>query len=34
MESKKYKWETSYTWVLIVNAIYVILFYIIMKSFS
>jgi hypothetical protein len=34
MESKKYKWETSYTWVLIANAIYIILFYIIMKSFS
>ncbi|MBP1839944.1 hypothetical protein J2Z57_001991 [Formosa algae] len=29
----KQTWKRSYTWVLIANAIYIILFYIIMKAF-
>jgi phosphotransferase system glucose/maltose/N-acetylglucosamine-specific IIC component len=32
--SQKYKWETIYTIVLVVNAIYFILFYFLMNTFS
>lgn len=31
---EKYIWKKSYTLVLIINAIYIILFYFIMKTFS
>ncbi len=31
---EKYIWKKSYTLVLIVNAIYIILFYFVMKTFS
>lgn len=31
---EKYIWKKSYTLVLIANAIYIILFYFIMKTFS
>mgnify|MGYP005833237313 CR=1 FL=1 len=30
---EKYHWKKSYTWVLLANAIYIVLFYLIMKSF-
>ena len=29
----KQTWKPIYTWVLVANAVYIILFYIIMKSF-
>ncbi len=32
-EKEKYIWKKSYTIVLVVNAIYIILFYLLMKSF-
>ncbi len=31
---EKYHWKKSYTIVLIANALYILLFYFIMKSFS
>ena len=34
MEKQKYIWKKEYTVVLIVNAIYIVLFYVIMKNFS
>jgi len=34
MDTKKYTWQKIYTWVLIANAVYLILFYILMKYFS
>lgn len=33
-EEPKYTWQKLYTWVLVANAIYIVLFYIIMKFFS
>gem|GEM_PF-2050980 len=30
-QTKKYEWKPIYAWLLIVNAIYIILFYLIMK---
>lgn len=27
-------WKKSYTWILIINAIYIILFYLLMKTYS
>lgn len=32
-EKASYKWEKFYTIILLVNALYVLLFYLIMKSF-
>ncbi|REE79752.1 hypothetical protein BX611_2648 [Lutibacter oceani] len=34
MEQPKYVWKKEYTVVLIMNAVYIILFYLIMTSFS
>jgi hypothetical protein len=34
MEKQKYVWKKVYTVVLVANAIYIVLFYIIMKNFS
>jgi hypothetical protein len=34
MEKQKYVWKKEYTVVLIVNAVYIVLFYVIMKNFS
>jgi hypothetical protein len=34
MEQQKYVWKKVYTVVLVANAIYIVLFYIIMKNFS
>ncbi|PRZ20633.1 hypothetical protein BC624_1118 [Flavobacterium granuli] len=35
METKKDKpWKKSYTWVLLANAIYITIFYLIMKLYS
>ena len=34
MSEPKYKWKSEYTVVLVANAAYIILFYIIMKTFS
>jgi hypothetical protein len=35
MEAKKIKtWKKSYTWVLAVNAIYILIFYLIMQLYS
>lgn len=35
METKKIKnWKKNYTWVLIMNAIYILIFYLIMKLYS
>jgi hypothetical protein len=34
MEKQKYIWKKEYTVVLIANAVYIVLFYVIMKSFS
>lgn len=35
MESKKGKtWKKNYTWVLLANAIYITIFYLIMKLYS
>lgn len=35
METKKNKiWKKNYTWVLIMNAIYILIFYLIMKLYS
>lgn len=31
---KEKKWKTDYTWVLIANAIYILVFYLIMKLYS
>jgi len=33
-ETKKYTWQKLYTWVLVANAFYVVIFYLIMKLFS
>jgi len=30
---EKYHWKKSYTWLLVANAIYVILFYLFMNAF-
>lgn len=32
-EPIKQHWKRSYTWVLIANAVYIIIFYLIMKAF-
>ena len=32
--SQKYEWKSIYTIVLVVNAVYIILFYILMNTFS
>ena len=34
LETPKYSWKTSYTIVLIMNAIYILLFYLLMQLFS
>lgn len=34
MEQQKYVWKKVYTVVLVVNAMYIVLFYLIMKNFS
>jgi hypothetical protein len=34
MEKQKYVWKKVYTVVLVANAIYIVLFYVIMKNFS
>jgi len=34
MEKQKYVWKKEYTVVLIANAFYIVLFYVIMKNFS
>lgn len=34
MNSEKYQWKPAYTWLLIANAIYVLIFYFVMNSFS
>jgi len=34
MEKQKYIWKKEYTVVLIVNVVYIVLFYVIMKNFS
>jgi len=35
METKKTKnWKKNYTWVLVANAIYILIFYLIMKLYS
>jgi hypothetical protein len=34
MEKQKYVWKKEYTVVLIVNVVYIVLFYVIMKNFS
>ena len=35
METKKTKtWKKSYTWVLVANAIYILVFYLIMQLYS
>lgn len=34
MIPEKYRWKSAYTWLLIANAIYVLIFYFIMNSFS
>ena len=35
MEAKKNKiWKKNYTWVLVANAIYIFIFYLIMKLYS
>ena len=34
MEQQKYVWKKVYTVVLVANAIYIVLFYLIMKNFS
>lgn len=30
----KLKWKAAYTWVLVVNAVYIVFFYLLMKIFS
>jgi|Marorgknorr_s2lv_3_1036020.scaffolds.fasta_scaffold00281_2 hypothetical protein len=32
--SQKYEWKSIYTMVLVVNTVYIILFYILMNTFS
>ncbi len=34
METEKYTWQKLYTWVLIANAVYIFLFYLLMQLFS
>lgn len=34
MEKQKYVWKKEYTLVLLANAVYIVLFYVIMKIFS
>lgn len=34
MDKQKYVWKKEYTVVLIANAVYILLFYVIMKNFS
>ena len=34
MEKQKYLWKKEYTVVLISNAIYIVLFYVIMKNYA
>lgn len=34
MDKPKYFWKKEYTVVLIANAVYIVLFYVIMKNFS
>ncbi|RKT00612.1 hypothetical protein C8C88_2444 [Flavobacterium sp. 123] len=35
METKKIKtWKKSYTWVLVANVIYILIFYVIMQLYS
>lgn len=34
MDKQKYVWKKVYTLVLIANAVYIVLFYLIMKNFS
>lgn len=32
--SEKWIWKMSYSWVLIINAVYILLFYLLMKSYA
>jgi len=34
MAKVKFIWKRSYTWVLLINTLYIILFYLLMKSFN
>jgi len=34
MDKQKYVWKKVYTIVLVANAVYIVLFYLIMKNFS
>lgn len=34
MDKQKYVWKKEYTVVLIANAVYIVLFYVIMKNYS
>jgi hypothetical protein len=34
MEKPTYDWKKEYTWVLVANAAYIILFYVIMQIFA
>jgi hypothetical protein len=34
MDKQKYVWKKEYTVVLIANAVYILMFYLIMKNFS
>lgn len=34
MDKQKFVWKKEFTAVLVVNAVYIVLFYIIMKTFS
>lgn len=33
-EKEKFVWKQSYTWVLVFNAVYIVLFYLLMKNFA
>lgn len=33
-QDNKFQWKKSFSWVLIANAIYILLFYILMKFFT
>ncbi|MFT4697456.1 MAG: hypothetical protein ACI9SJ_000579 [Flavobacteriaceae bacterium] len=33
-QPKKYRWISWYTWILVINAVYIILFYLITKNYA
>ncbi len=33
-ETVKFTWKASYTWVLLFNTLYIVLFYLLMNSFN